>query len=148
MARMSTEPHDPRTAVDDLYAALDPLAYPARMRALATWTRNQVRGNDGTGGLRPLLDELDTRGQHGRRLAAVAANIGGDAGFLEARLADPDATVRGHALKAALHLAISDAALERAMDDAPRAVRRQIATVVVAVPIHLPTPRGADGRRH
>jgi hypothetical protein len=132
MARMPTEPHDPRAAVDDLCAALDPLAYPARMRALAGWTRGRVLSGDVEGGFRSLLDELDARGLYGRRLAAVAATIAGDAGFLEARLADPDATVRGHALKSALHLPISDAALERAMDDAPEAVRRQIATVVVA----------------
>ncbi|MYS22482.1 MULTISPECIES: hypothetical protein [unclassified Streptomyces] len=129
---MSIAPHHPRKAVDDLFTTLDPLAYPARMRALATWTRNQVADRDGAGDIRPLLDELDTRGPFGRRLAVVAAVIAGDTGFLEARLADPDATVRGHALKSTLHLPISDAALERAMDDAPEAVRRQIATVVVA----------------
>lgn len=132
MAPMSNELHDPCAVVDDLYGALDPLAYPARMRALAKWTRDRVQNGEGSGGLRPLLDELDTRGLHGRRLAVVAATIGGDAGFLEARIADPDATVRGHALKATLHLPISDAALERAMDDAPEAVRRRVATAVVA----------------
>lgn len=132
MARMSIEPHDPRAAVDALYATLDPLAFPARMRALATWTRNQVGNGDGAGGIRPLLDELNTRGLHGRRLAVVAAVIGGDVGFLVARLADPDATVRGHALKSTVHLPIGDAALERAMDDAPEAVRRQVATAVLA----------------
>ncbi|WP_405584786.1 hypothetical protein [Streptomyces sp. NBC_01190] len=129
---MSMEPHDPRIAVDDLFATLDPLAYPARMRGLAAWTRNQVGKGAGPGGIRPLLDELDTRGAYGCRLAVVAAVIGGDVGFLEARLADLDATVRGRALKATLHLPVSDAALERAMDDAPEAVRRQVATVVVA----------------
>ncbi|MFI1092097.1 hypothetical protein [Streptomyces sp. NPDC020917] len=141
---MSTEPHEPRAAVDALFAALDPLAYPDRMRALAVWTRERAQdgvvGGDGEGsgvgrlggsGLRPVLDELETRGLYGRRLAAVAASIGQDAGFLEARLADPDATVRGYALKAAFHLPLSDAALERAMDDAPEAVRRRIALAVV-----------------
>jgi hypothetical protein len=118
---MSTEPDDPRAAVDNLLATLDPLAYPTRMRALAVWTRNQVQYGESAGGLRPLLDELGSRGLYGRRLAVFAAVIGGDAGFLEARLADTDATVRGHALKSALHLLISDAALERAMDDAPEA---------------------------
>ncbi|MDX6348355.1 MAG: hypothetical protein QOF84_3145, partial [Streptomyces sp.] len=132
MARMSIEPQNPRAAVDDLYATLDPLAFPARMRALATWTQDRVHNGGGTTGLRPLLDELDGRGPHGRRLAVVAAAIAGDVGFLEVRLADPDAAVRGHALKASLRLPISDAALERAMDDAPEAVRRQLATVVVA----------------
>jgi hypothetical protein len=129
---MSIEPENPRAAVDDLYAALDPLASPARMRALATWTQDRVHTGGGTTGLRPLLYELDTRGPHGRRLAVVSTAIAGDVGFLEVRLADPDAAVRGHALKASLRLPISDAALERAMDDAPEAVRRQLATVVVA----------------
>jgi hypothetical protein len=129
---MSIETHNPRAAVDDLYAALDPLAFPARMRALATWTQDRVRSGGATTGLRPLLDELDRRGPHGRRLAVVAAAIAGDVGFLEVRLADPDAAVRGHALKASFRLPVSAAALERAMDDAPEAVRRQLATVVVA----------------
>jgi hypothetical protein len=132
MARMPDQRHDSRAAVDALFAALDPLPFPDRMRALATWTRNEVPGGVGTDGLRPLLDELDTRGAHGRRLAVVAAAIGGDIGFLEARLADPDVFVRSHALKSALHLPISDAALARATEDAPQAVRRQIATIVVA----------------
>ncbi|WP_051951133.1 hypothetical protein [Actinacidiphila yeochonensis] len=121
-----------RAAVDDLYADLDPLAYPARARALAAWTKDRVRHGDTDGGLPALLAELDTRGRHGRRLAVVAAAIGRDTGFLEARLADPDGTVRGHALRSAFHLPISDAALERAMDDAPEVVRRQIVAVVVA----------------
>ncbi|MDB1086492.1 hypothetical protein PJ985_02780 [Streptomyces sp. ACA25] len=128
---MSTELHSPRAAVDALCSSLDPLAYPARMRAFAAWTRDRVRNGDVNGGLRALLDELDTRGLHGRRLAVVAATIGRDIQFLEARTADPDPTVRGHALKSSRHLPISDAALERAMDDAPETVRRQIATAVV-----------------
>lgn len=134
MAAMSVEPADPRVAVDHLYADLDPLAYPAQMRALVTWTRAAIESGDrsGEGRLRSLLDELDTRGVHGRRLAVRAAAIGGDAEFLEARLADPDAMVRGHALKSSLRMPVSDTALEAALDDAPQAVRRQIATAVVA----------------
>ncbi len=128
---MSIEPEGPRVTVDRLYADLDPLAFPARMRALAAWTKDRVRIGC-VGQLRPLLDDLDTRGLYGRRLAVLAAVIGGDVAFLEARLADPDGTVRGHALKASLRLPVSDPALERAMDDAPQAVRRQLATVVVA----------------
>lgn len=42
MARMSTAHHDPRTAVDGLFAALDPLACPTRMRTLAAWTRDRL----------------------------------------------------------------------------------------------------------
>ncbi|MFG1805104.1 hypothetical protein [Streptomyces sp. NPDC049040] len=122
------DPHAPNTAVDSLLAELDPLSYPARMRALASW----VRDRRGAGELRPMLDELDTRGAYGRRLAVVAAAVAGDTGFLEDRLADPDAAVRGHALKASLRLPIGDTALERAMDDAPAVVRRQITGAVVA----------------
>ncbi|MDF6042592.1 hypothetical protein LRD69_10550 [Streptomyces sp. JH14] len=129
---MSMEPADPRAAVDRLYAGLDPLAHPAQMRALATWTRTAAQNGGGEGRFRSLLDELDTRGVHGRRLAVRAAAIGGDTEFLEARLADPDAMVRGHALKSSLRMPINDTALEAAMDGAPQAVRRQLATVVVA----------------
>jgi len=131
MACMSIEPDSPRAAVDHLCSTLEPLAYPARMRGLATWTKDRVQIG-GAGQLRPLLDELDTRGLYGRQLAVLAAAIGGDVTFLEARLADSDGTVRSHALKASLRLPLSDAAFERAMDDAPEAVRRQLATVVVA----------------
>ncbi|WP_265738206.1 hypothetical protein [Actinacidiphila epipremni] len=138
------DPTAPRTGadraaiVDGLLAALDPLAYPERMRALAAWTRARAGAQPaGQGSEAPELDallpELASRGLHGRRLAAVAASVARDARYLEARLADPDPTVRAHALKAALHLPISDAALERAMaDDAPEAVRRQVAATVVA----------------
>ncbi|WP_333770703.1 hypothetical protein [Streptomyces sp. IBSBF 2435] len=72
-------------------------------------------------------------GGYGRRLAVAAASVGGEIGFLEERRpAGPDAAVRGHALKASLRLPVADAALERTMDDAPAAVRRQIAAVVIA----------------
>lgn len=154
MARMSLEPASPGAVVDELLATLDPLAYPARMRALAAWTQNMARPQPQPQPqaephsqlhsqpqphlpaprrrLRPLLDELGTRGGYGRRLAAVAAAVGRDVGYLEARLADPDAFVRSHALRASLRLPLSDAAFERAMDDAPLVVRRQLATAVVA----------------
>lgn len=133
MTGMPIEPHSVRAGVDGLCAALDPLAYPARMRALAAWVRAVVRDEDRGGSpLRPLLDELDARGTYERRLAGIAAAVGRDVAFLEARLTDPDPVVRGHALQASLRLPIGDAALERAMDDAPAAVRRKIADVVVA----------------
>ena len=143
---MSIEPSTPGAVVDDLLADLDPLAYPARMRALAAWTQTYTRthtpahptaahptaAHPAPRHLRPVLDELEARGLYGRRLAVVAAAVGRDVAYLEARLADPDSFVRSHALKASLRLPLSDAALERAMDDAPQAVRRQLATVVVA----------------
>ncbi|MFC1419831.1 hypothetical protein [Streptacidiphilus cavernicola] len=131
---MATESHDPRAVIDRLHSELDPLAHPARMRALAAWTQDQLKSPEGRGAarLRTLLDELEARGPHGRRLAVMVAAIGQDTAFLEARLADPDAVVRSQALKSSLRLPVSDAALERAMDDAPQAVRRQLATIVVA----------------
>jgi len=134
MLSMTVEPQDPRTEIDRLFSDLDPLAFPARMRTLAAWTRARIQGPGGSGTerFRLLLDELDARGLHGRRLAVLAAVIGRDIGFLEARLADPDAVVRSHAARSSLRLPVSDTALERAMDDAPQAVRRQLATIVVA----------------
>ncbi|PYC88231.1 hypothetical protein C7C46_00855 [Streptomyces tateyamensis] len=102
------------------------------MRALAGWTRQRVGEGASAGQLGPVLTELGTRGRYGRSLAVVGAAIAGDVAFLEARLADPDGGVRAQALKASLRLPVSDAALERAMDDAPYAVRRQIADAVVA----------------
>lgn len=123
-----------RAAVDELLAALDPLPYGERARELAAWVRRRQPGADPAriGDLRSLLAELDSRGGYGRGLAGVAAVVGRDVGFLEGRLTDPDAGVRRHALKAARRLPVSDAALERAMHDAPAVTRRQLATVVVA----------------
>ncbi len=122
--------------MDALYAALDPLAYPARARALAVWARELAHEQAGDAGdpngVRPYLDELDAREAYGRRLAVLAAVIVGDVGFLQARLTDPDVAVRDTALSAALSLSIGDDALERAVQSAPAAVRRRIATAVVA----------------
>ncbi|MGW5349846.1 hypothetical protein ACWERV_04890 [Streptomyces sp. NPDC004031] len=125
---MPAPSHDPRTAVDELLARLDPLAHPARMRAVAAWARERRHG----GGPGALPAELETRGTYGRRLAAVAASAARDTEHLAARLADPDPFVRGHALRAAHHLPIGDDALERAMADAPRVVRAAVEDTVVA----------------
>jgi hypothetical protein len=135
-ARAGRRSGGPRAVVDALYAALDPLAHPARARALAVWARELAREQAGdtadASGIRPYLDELDVRDPYGRRLAVLAATIVGDVDFLEARLTDPDAAVRATALSAASSLPISDDALELAMRDAPAAVRRRIARAVVA----------------
>ncbi|MFI0942907.1 hypothetical protein [Streptomyces sp. NPDC021020] len=120
--------HDPRAAVDELLARLDPLARPARTRALAAWARERAE----SGVLGTLLTELETRGTFGRRLAVVAACAGQDAGHLADRLADPDPAVRGHALRASRHLPIGDDALERAMEDAPQVVRAAVEAAIVA----------------
>ncbi len=80
MTPMTIESQDPRAVVDRLYSVLDPLAHPARMRALAAWTQTEVRrdGGGSAGQFRALLDTLDARGPHGRRLAVQAAVIGRD----------------------------------------------------------------------
>ncbi|WP_106586217.1 hypothetical protein [Murinocardiopsis flavida] len=127
---MSPQQQDPHAAVDRLFAELDPLPFPARMRALATWARTAADGDPAR--LRPLVDELAARGAHGRRLAVFAAAVAGDADYVEARLTDDDAAVRGHAVKAARRLPVGDAALERAMFEAPEAVRRRIPSIITA----------------
>ncbi|MGP3927949.1 hypothetical protein [Streptomyces sp. 8N616] len=124
---MTRIPQDPPSHVDELLAALDPLPYPQRMRELAARARKSAE----SGQLSPLLDELARRGAYGQRLAVVAAAVGGDAGYLEARLADPDAVVRGHALRAAESAPVSDGALEAALEDAPAALRRELVRVIV-----------------
>jgi hypothetical protein len=121
-----------RTTIDELWAAVEPLPYPARMRAVADWARREAGAAGDSPRMGLLLRELDARGPYGRRLAGMAAAVAGDIGFLEARLADDDPAVRVQAVKSALRQPIGDAALERATHDAPAAVRRTIAGVVVA----------------
>ncbi|MFD7448664.1 hypothetical protein [Kitasatospora sp. NPDC059827] len=128
---MSSAPQTPAETVDHLLAELDPLAHPARMRRLATWTKELRHGNNPEQ-LRPLLAELDTRGAYGRGLAGVAATIAEDAAFVAARLTDPDPAVSRQALKAALHLPVPDEALAAALADAPAVLRRRLTTLIVA----------------
>ncbi|SDK27708.1 hypothetical protein [Streptomyces indicus] len=115
----------PRTA-DDLLAALEPLAHPQRLRHLSLAARSLAA----EGGLPEVLAELDGRGPYERRLAALAALVGRQAGFLEARLADPDRVIRGYALRAARTL-LSDEAIEAAYTDASAEQRRRLAQVVI-----------------
>ncbi|MFI0815462.1 hypothetical protein ACH4TX_02845 [Streptomyces sp. NPDC021098] len=121
---MVYDPDAPRVLADELIAALDPLPYPRRMRELAGW----VRAASAQGRLAVVIGELAGRGAYERRLAAAAAAIGGRTGHLEARLADPDPLVRGHALR----VRVGDEALEAAFEDAPASVRRQLVRTVVA----------------
>ncbi|ANP50787.1 hypothetical protein J2Z21_004567 [Streptomyces griseochromogenes] len=108
------------TTAEQLLSALEPLPFPARLDLTArTAHRLACEGR-----LAPLLTGLDARGPYERRLAALAAFAGRDAGFLAARLADPDEVVAGYALRAARVLPVPDEAVEAAYDDAP-AVRRQ-----------------------
>ncbi|GAA2970959.1 hypothetical protein K388_05652 [Streptomyces sp. KhCrAH-43] len=74
------------------------------MRELAARARALSASED----LRAVLDELDAGGTHERGTAVVAAAVGGDAEWIGAHLADPDAFVRGHALRVARSLGIPD----------------------------------------
>ncbi|MFD6291177.1 hypothetical protein [Streptomyces sp. NPDC060205] len=115
----------PRQQAESLLNALDPLPYPLRMRELAARMREMVE-------VRPLLDELEVRGSYGRGLAVVAAAVSRDAGWVGARLADPDSFVRGHALRVAGSLHVPDTAYESALADAPEAVRRDLLRAVIS----------------
>ncbi|MFJ4965271.1 hypothetical protein ACIP6P_22925 [Streptomyces sp. NPDC088729] len=111
-----------------LLDALEPLSHERRMRELAARSRRLADG----GVLRPVLDELADGDPYERRIAVVAASVGRDADWIGAHLADEDAVVRGHALRAGLGLGVPDAAYERAFADAPAVVRRQLVRAVAA----------------
>lgn len=115
----------PQQRAESLLNALDPLAHPQRMRELALRVREMDQ-------LRPVLEELEARGPYERGIAVVAASVGRDAGWIADRIADPDAFVRGHALRVAHSLQVPDSAYESALDDAPEVVRRQLLRAIVA----------------
>ncbi|WP_415949030.1 hypothetical protein [Streptomyces sp. KLOTTS4A1] len=114
----------PSTA-DELLADLEPLPHTQRPRQLALTARSLAE----SGELPDLLAELDARGPYERRLAALAALSGRQAGFLAARLSDPDRVVRGYALAAARTF-LPDAAIEAAYADASEALRRDLGRIV------------------
>lgn len=111
-----------------LLSALEPLPFPARLTLTARTARSLA--DDGT--LAPLLTELDGRGPYERRLAALAALVGRDAGFLAERLADPDPVVAGYARRGARELPVPDRAVEAAYDDAPAVLRQRLARLLAA----------------
>ncbi|WP_020126490.1 hypothetical protein [Streptomyces sp. 303MFCol5.2] len=113
---------------EQLLSALAPLPFPARLTLTARTARRLA--DDGT--LAPLLTELDGRGPYERRLAALAALVGRDTGFLAERLADPDPVVAGYARRAARDLPVPDRAVETAYDDAPAVLRRRLARLLAA----------------
>ncbi|MFJ8165845.1 hypothetical protein ACIRBY_33685 [Streptomyces sp. NPDC096136] len=110
----------------ELLAALEPLSHADRLRHTALTAHRLAR----RGELRPLLDALDALGPYERRLAALAALVGGEAGHLAARLADPDPVVRRYAVRATRGLPVPDAAVEAAYDDAPAVVRADLARLL------------------
>ncbi|MGW0838935.1 hypothetical protein ACWD26_02020 [Streptomyces sp. NPDC002787] len=116
------------TTAEHLLSALEPLPFPARLTLTARTARRLAE--DGT--LAPLLTELDERGSYERRLAALAALVGRDAGFLAKRLADPDPVVAGYARRAVRDLPVPDEAVEAAYDDAPAVLRQRLARLLVA----------------
>ncbi|MET9896750.1 hypothetical protein ABZZ47_42595 [Streptomyces sp. NPDC006465] len=130
----------PQQIVDSLLNALDPLPYPQRMRELAL----RVREMDDP---RPVLEELDARGPHERGIGIVAASVGRDAEWIADRIADPDAFVRGHALRVAESLHVPDSAYESALDDAPEAVRRELLRAIVTGRRTALADRLVDGLR-
>ncbi|MGW0727972.1 hypothetical protein [Streptomyces mirabilis] len=115
----------PQRHAESLLNALDPLPFPQRMRELALRVKEQAP-------LRPVLEELESRGPYERGIAVVAAAVGRDAEWIADRIADPDAFVRGHALRVADSLQVPDSAYESALDDAPEAVRRELLRAIVA----------------
>lgn len=114
------------TTAEELLSALEPLPFPARL----TLTARTAHRLADEGRLAPLLAGLDARGSYERRLAALAALAGRDAGFLAERLADPDAVVAGYALRAARTLPVPDEAVEAAYEDAPAVLRHRLARVL------------------
>ncbi|XCM28560.1 hypothetical protein ABXI76_03530 [Streptomyces parvus] len=111
-----------------LLDALEPLPHTERMGELAVRARRLAA----QGALRAVLDELENGDPYERRIAVIAAAVGRDAEWIGARLADEDAVVRGHALRAARTLGVPDPAYERAFADAPAAVRRHLVRAIVA----------------
>ncbi|MCI4041143.1 hypothetical protein [Streptomyces sp. TRM75563] len=111
-----------------LLDALEPLPHAGRGSELAVRAGRLAA----EGSLRAVLDELEDGDPYERRIAVIAASAGRDAEWIAAHLADEDAVVRGHALRAARTLGVPDTAYEKAFVDAPAAVRRHLVRAVVA----------------
>ncbi|MFJ7203434.1 hypothetical protein ACIQWR_07865 [Streptomyces sp. NPDC098789] len=116
---------DLRDPADLLLDALEPLAYRARTRSFVARAREM-----GPERAAALAATLDRRGTYERSLGVLAAAVAGDTAWIAARLADPDAVVRGQALAVAAR--VDDEDFAAALDDAPAAVRGQLLRAVVA----------------
>ncbi|MEU9283477.1 hypothetical protein AB0D57_01790 [Streptomyces sp. NPDC048275] len=130
----------PQQYAESLLNVLDPLPFPHRMRELALMVREVAP-------LRPVLEELESRGPYGRGIAVVAASVVRDAEWIADRIADPDSFVRGHALRVAESLQVPDSAYESALEDAPEVVRRQLLGAIVAGRRTALADRLLEGRR-
>ncbi len=111
-----------------LLDALEPLPHAGRMSELALRAGRLAA----QGALRVVLDELADGDPYERRIAVIAAAVGRDAEWIGERLADEDAVVRGHALRAARTIGVPDTAYERAFADAPAVVRRHLVRAIIA----------------
>ncbi len=83
------------TATRGLLASLDPLSYRERMNRLAEWARiapDRAR----------VCTDLREQGLYERHLALVAAMVAGDSDGVVAAMRDPQPSIRGAALTAAL----------------------------------------------
>ncbi|MEG9551759.1 MULTISPECIES: hypothetical protein [Streptomyces griseus group] len=111
-----------------LLDALEPLPYAGRGNELAVRASRLAA----EGSLRAVLDELEDGDPYERGIAVIAASAGRDAEWIAAHLADEDAVVRGHALRAARALGVPDTAYEKAFVDAPAVVRRHLVRAIIA----------------
>ncbi|GAA2097340.1 hypothetical protein GCM10009759_27420 [Kitasatospora saccharophila] len=115
------------TPAGRLLAAVEPLSHAERLRTVARTAHTLAA----SGELPSLLVELADGGRYERRLAALAALAGRHTPYLTARLTDPDAVVRRYAHRAIRRLPVPDEAVERAVADAPTAVRAELVTAVL-----------------
>ncbi|GAA2659868.1 hypothetical protein [Streptomyces vastus] len=122
----STPQYEAEYEADSLLNVLDPLSYPQRMRELAARVRDMRHP------LRPVLEALEARGPYERGIAVVAASVARDAEWIAARVADPDPYIRGHALRVADSLQVSDSVYESVLADAPETIRRGLLRAIVA----------------
>ncbi|MGW4143765.1 hypothetical protein ACWELV_44905, partial [Streptomyces mirabilis] len=73
----------PQRHAESLLNALDPLPFPQRMRELALRVKERAP-------LRPVLEELESRGPYERGIAVVAAAGGRHAGWIAGRHASEE----------------------------------------------------------
>ncbi|MFI1577241.1 hypothetical protein [Embleya sp. NPDC020630] len=114
------------TDADALLAALDPLPYRERTRALAH-TARRLHASDQ---FPALLADLAGRDGYTRSLALTLAIIGGDVPHVIRATRDPDPTLAGRAVSAARTLPIPDRVLADLLDDAPAVLRASIYRVL------------------
>jgi hypothetical protein len=103
------------TATRNLLTSLDPLPYRKRMNLLAHWARDAPDRAE-------VCAELREQGPYERQLALVAAIVARDAAGIAAAARDPQPSIRGTAITAALRAGV----LAGEHADRPAADRRRI----------------------